>query len=87
MKNRQEFNSSIDMILATTGSAVVAGNIWRFSYVAGKSVSGAFLIFYLFMIFLIGMPLMISEIAIGRKGQKDAKNSFKQIYPNKNGIM
>lgn len=82
MKERQGFKSSIGMVLATAGSAVGAGNIWRFSYITGKYGGGAFLIFYLLMVLLVGIPLMLAELSIGRRGASDAKNSFKKLAPN-----
>lgn len=82
-KKRQGFASSIGLVLATAGSAIGAGNIWRFSYVTGKHGGGAFLLFYIAIVFLIGTPLMISELAIGRRGGKDAMSSFKELSPGK----
>lgn len=83
MKERQGFKSSQGMIMAAVGSAVGVGNVWRFPYIVGKYGGGAFLIIYLFLIAIIGVPLMISEIAIGRKAQSDAIGSFKKLEPGK----
>jgi len=58
-------------ILAVTGSAVGLGNIWKFPYVAGQNGGGAFVFIYLFCVFLIGMPVMMSEILIGRRGRRN----------------
>jgi len=58
-------------ILAVTGSAVGLGNIWKFPYVAGQNGGGAFVIVYLLCVFLIGMPVMMSEILIGRRGRRN----------------
>ncbi|MDO5027226.1 MAG: sodium-dependent transporter [Tissierellia bacterium] len=82
-RHRQGFASSLGVILATAGSAIGAGNIWRFSYVTGKHGGGAFLLFYLIIVFLVGTPLMLSELAIGRRGRKDAVTSFKNLSPGK----
>lgn len=82
-RERQGFASSLGVVLATAGSAIGAGNIWRFSYVTGKYGGGAFLLFYLAIVFLVGTPLMLSELAIGRRGGKDAVSSFKELSPNK----
>ena len=54
-------------ILAATGSAVGLGNIWGFPYKAGTNGGGAFVIIYLLCILAIGIPIMISEIIIGRR--------------------
>jgi NSS family neurotransmitter:Na+ symporter len=51
-------------ILAVTGSAVGLGNIWKFPYIAGQNGGGAFVLVYLFCVFVIGMPVMMSEILI-----------------------
>jgi NSS family neurotransmitter:Na+ symporter len=58
-------------ILAVTGSAVGLGNIWKFPYIAGANGGGAFVLVYLFCVVLIGMPVMMSEILIGRRGRRN----------------
>src|SRR3990172_11060098 len=63
---REKWSSSIGFILASIGSAVGIGNIWRFPYMVGENGGGAFLIPYLIAIFLFGLPLMMLEFALGR---------------------
>lgn len=58
-------------IFAVTGSAVGLGNIWKFPYIAGQNGGGAFVLVYLLCVFLIGMPVMMSEILIGRRGRRN----------------
>ncbi len=58
-------------ILAVTGSAVGLGNIWKFPYIAGQNGGGAFVLVYLLCVVLIGMPVMMSEIMIGRRGRRN----------------
>jgi NSS family neurotransmitter:Na+ symporter len=58
-------------ILAVTGSAVGLGNIWKFPYVAGQNGGGAFVLVYLACVFIVGMPVMMSEILIGRRGRRN----------------
>jgi len=58
-------------ILAVTGSAVGLGNIWKFPYIAGENGGGAFVFVYLFCVVLIGMPVMMSEILMGRRGRRN----------------
>lgn len=82
-KERQGFKSSIGMILAAAGSAIGVGNIWRFPYVTGKYGGAAFLIVYLLMVIAIGIPLMLAETVIGRRGGEDASKSFKKLAPGK----
>ena len=78
---RDNFGSKFGIIAAAAGSAVGLGNIWKFPYVAGENGGGAFLLIYLFFVLLIGVPVMMSEFAIGRKGQKNAYGSFSLIAP------
>jgi len=56
-------------ILATTGAAVGLGNIWKFPYIAGENGGGAFVLMYLLCILLLGLPIMIGEVMLGRKGR------------------
>jgi NSS family neurotransmitter:Na+ symporter len=62
-------------ILAATGSAVGLGNIWKFPYITGEYGGGAFVLVYLACILLVGMPVMIAEISIGRFGRTDPIHS------------
>src|SRR5690606_34684558 len=63
-------------ILAATGSAVGLGNIWKFPYMAGENGGGAFVVVYLFCIALIGIPVMMAEVLIGRRGRMSPINSM-----------
>ena len=65
------WSSRMAFILAVTGSAVGLGNIWKFPYVAGQNGGGAFVLVYLACVFLVGMPVMMSEILIGRRGRRN----------------
>ena len=65
------WSSRMAFILAVTGSAVGLGNIWKFPYVAGQNGGGAFVIVYLICVVAIGMPVMMSEILIGRRGRRN----------------
>lgn len=56
-------------IMATTGAAVGLGNIWKFPYIAGENGGGAFVLMYLICILLLGVPIMMAEIMLGRKGR------------------
>lgn len=66
-----QWSSRFAFILAVTGSAVGLGNIWKFPYIAGQNGGGAFVLVYLLCVFLIGMPVMMSEILIGRRGRRN----------------
>src|SRR3990167_9902935 len=63
-------------ILAATGSAVGLGNIWKFPYMTGMYGGGAFVIMYLLCIFLVGLPIMLAETLIGRRGRQSPVNAL-----------
>jgi neurotransmitter:Na+ symporter, NSS family len=73
------WSSRLMFILAAAGSAVGLGNIWRFPYVAGENGGGAFVIAYLVCIFMIGVPIMIAEITLGRAGRKSPINTMQDL--------
>lgn len=79
--NRGSFGSKFGVIAATAGSAVGLGNIWRFPYIAGENGGGAFLLIYLGFIILIGLPVMLSELTIGRSTQRNPFGAFKVLKP------
>ena len=82
MRQRETWSSGAGFVLASIGAAVGLGNLWRFSYVAGENGGGAFLIVYLISVVLIGVPLMIAEMALGRHGAGDAMEAFARAAPN-----
>ena len=83
LPKRENFGSKFGVIAAAAGSAVGLGNIWKFPYEVGNNGGGAFLVFYLIFVFMIGIPVMISEFAIGRNGQRNPVGSFKAIAPKR----
>lgn len=74
--SREQWTGRHGFVLATVGGAVGIGNIWRFSYVAGENGGAAFLFVYFACVALIGIPLMIAELTIGRHAQGDAITAF-----------
>ncbi len=78
---RGQWGSSIGFILAAAGSAIGLGNIWRFPYVTGENGGGAFLILYLLCIILLGLPVMVAELTIGRHSRRNPVGAFKCIRP------
>ena len=72
-------------ILAVSGSAIGLGNIWKFPYITGVNGGGAFVIIYLICIFSIGLPIMISEIMIGRKGRRNPITSMEILGKEETG--
>jgi neurotransmitter:Na+ symporter, NSS family len=81
LNNRDSFGSKFGIIAAAAGSAIGLGNIWKFPYMAGQNGGAAFLFIYLFFTLAIGLPVMISEFGIGRRGKKNVFGSFKSLSP------
>ncbi|MBL8378562.1 MAG: hypothetical protein JNM79_11880 [Burkholderiales bacterium] len=73
------WNSGPGFLLAALGAPVGLGNIWRFSYVAGENGGGAFIIAYIGAVLLLGWPLLIAELAIGRSGRADAVSAIARL--------
>lgn len=73
------WSSRLAFILAATGSAVGLGNIWRFPYITSENGGGAFVLIYLLCILIVGLPVMFSEIVIGRRGRMSPINSLKEL--------
>jgi len=86
-EGREGFTSRFGIICAAAGSAIGLGNIWRFPYIVGDSGGGAFLLIYLGFIILLGIPVMLSELIIGRRGQRNALGSFKRLAPGKSWYL
>ncbi|WP_026475036.1 sodium-dependent transporter [Alkaliflexus imshenetskii] len=83
LNSRDSFSSKFGVIAAAAGSAVGLGNIWRFPYVAGENGGGAFLLLNLAFILAIGVPVMLSELLIGRKAQLNIFGAFRKLAPGK----
>ena len=78
---RENFGSKFGAILATAGSAVGLGNIWRFPVETGKNGGAAFILIYIACILLLGLPLMLSEFVIGRHTQSNATGAYHRLAP------
>ena len=76
---RASFGSKLGVILATAGSAVGLGNIWRFPYMAGQNGGAVFIIIYVFCVLVLGIPCMVSEFIIGRHGQANTARSYQKM--------
>ena len=74
-----QWSSRMAFILAATGSAVGLGNIWRFSYLVGDSGGAAFVLIYLACVALVGLPVLVSEWLIGRRGQKNPIHAMAEL--------
>ncbi len=74
-----EWSSRFTFILAATGSAVGLGNIWKFPYITGENGGGAFVLIYLLCVLAIGIPIMIAEILMGRRGRQSPVNTMQDL--------
>ena len=79
MTERGSFGSKLGIVLATAGSAVGLGNIWRFPYMTGQNGGAAFLLMYVGCILLLGVPGMISEFIVGRHAQTNAARAYDKL--------
>ncbi len=77
--SQEQWSSRRGFLLAAIGFSVGLGNIWRFPYVAGENGGSAFVIIYLLCAFAIGLPLLVSELAIGRLGRLDPPGSYRAV--------
>jgi NSS family neurotransmitter:Na+ symporter len=73
------WSSRFAFILAVAGSAVGLGNIWKFPYVAGQNGGGAFVLFYLGCVLLVGLPIMSAEVMIGRRGRRNPISTMRIV--------
>lgn len=74
-----QWSSRLVFIMAATGSAVGLGNIWKFPYITGENGGGTFVLVYLLCIVLIGVPIMMAEIMLGRRGRQSPINTMKTL--------
>ena len=82
-QNRAQFGTRLGVVAVTVGSAVGLGNIWRFPYEAGANGGGAFLLLNLLFVFVIGVPVMCAEFAIGRHTGTNVRSAFRKIVPGR----
>lgn len=79
---RGNWGTHIGFILAAAGSAIGLGNIWKFPYITGVYGGGAFVLIYLVCVLMVGLPMMIAELIVGRKTQKNPVGAFKAALKN-----
>lgn len=82
-KDRGHWSGNKALILAAAGSAIGLGNIWKFPYITGVYGGGAFVAVYLICIALVGLPILIAEMAIGKESQADAVSAFEVLKQRK----
>lgn len=87
MSSRDQFASKIGFVLAAAGSAIGLGAIWKFPYMAGTNGGSVFILLFILCTVVIGLPILIAEFMIGRRGQLDPINSFKSQAPGKPWYM
>ena len=85
MTERAHWKSKAGFILAAAGSAVGLGNIWRFPYETGENGGGVFVLVYVACVILIGLPVMVAEILLGRASQRSPVSAFKRLAGARSG--
>ena len=81
--DRANFGSKLGVILASAGSAVGLGNIWRFPYETGNHGGAAFILIYLGCVFLLGLPILIAEFLIGRRSRANTAGAYQKLAPGR----
>ncbi len=82
-KSRDAFTTSLGVLAATLGSAVGLGNIWKFPYLTGVNGGAAFVLLYLVCTLLVGLPVMIAELTIGRRARANAITALRTLAPTR----
>ena len=80
--DRANFGSKLGVILASAGSAVGLGNIWRFPFEAGNHGGAAFILIYIACVLFFGIPIMIAEFSIGRHSRANTARAYQKLAPN-----
>ena len=78
---RENLKSRLGFILLSAGCAIGIGNVWRFPYIVGNYGGGIFVLFYLFFLALIGIPVLTIEFSIGRASQKSTAKAYQELEP------
>lgn len=81
MEQRKNFGSKLGIILASAGSAVGLGNVWRFPTEVGENGGAAFILIYILCVIILGVPLMISEFVIGRHTHQNTADAYRTLAP------
>ncbi len=80
--NREKFSSRLGFILIAAGCAIGLGNVWRFPYITGQYGGAAFVLIYIFFLLILGLPIMVAELSVGRASQKSMARSFDVLEPS-----
>jgi NSS family neurotransmitter:Na+ symporter len=85
--SRGNWSGALGFILASIGSAVGLGNVWRFPYITGQYGGAAFIAVYIGCVLAIGIPLMLAEFLIGRRTQRNPVGAFKTLRPRSPWVL
>ena len=80
---REQFASRLGFILMTAGCAIGLGNVWRFPYITGQYGGGLFVLLYLCFLVILGFPVMMMELALGRAGRSTYPGAFQKLALSK----
>ncbi len=84
-QQRGQWSGRLGFVLAAAGSAVGLGNLWKFPYITLENDGGAFVLVYIAAVILVGVPIMMAEILLGRRAQKDPVGTFRTLSAGKPG--
>lgn len=87
MENRGSFGSKLGIILASAGSAVGLGNVWRFPMEVGENGGAAFILVYIICVLLLGVPLMVAEFIVGRNTHKNPVDAYRTLAPKTGWVL
>lgn len=82
-QQREHFASRLGFILISAGCAIGLGNVWRFPYIVGEYGGAAFVLLYLIFLFILGLPVMVMEFAVGRASQTSTALAYDKLQPNR----
>ena len=83
---REHWRSRLGLIFATSGSAIGLGTLWKLPYLVGQNGGGAFIILFLAFTFLLGTPLFVAELTLGKSSQRSVINTF-SYFKKKNRMV
>ena len=76
---RESFKSRLGFLLVSAGCAIGIGNVWRFPFIVGQNGGGFFVLIYLIMLVIMGLPVLTMELAVGRASRKSAVLAYKTL--------
>lgn len=82
MATREHFSSRLGFLLIAAGCAIGLGNVWRFPYITGQYGGAIFVFIYFFFLVVLGLPLLMMELAVGRASRRSLARSFEELTPN-----